>query len=198
MRGPFRCTPECCWAVVRAWHGWSALRRLPYYGMQQPTNSAGRLSKLITQESPPTKRARVELGSSKRDLQKERGAMTGELTMKDMEVEDLRKTVAKRANVVQELAESKKDVVFFKDKVIDAMRLLKGVEKLAAAGKYDIKSSVEKDLEDRSDFFREAANGSEVFWPASGPCAGTVHFQEFPVLYMSPGPSLSPAVRYFD
>ncbi len=31
MRGPFRCTPECCWAVVRAWHGWSALRRLPYY-----------------------------------------------------------------------------------------------------------------------------------------------------------------------
>jgi len=41
-------------------------------------------------------------------------------------------------------------------------------------------------------------NGSEVFWPASGPCAGTVHFQEFPVSYMSPGPSLSPAVRYFD
>lgn len=124
--------------------------------------------------------------------------MTGELMMKDMEVEDLRKTVAKRANVVQELAESKKDVVFFKDKVIDAMRLLKGVEKLAAAGRYDIKSSVEKDLEDRSDFFREAANGSEVFWLASGPCAGTVHFQEFPVSYMSPGPSLSPAVRYFD
>ena len=46
--------------------------------------------------------------------------MAGELTMKDMEVEDLRKTVAKRANVVQELAESKKAVVFFKDKVIDA------------------------------------------------------------------------------
>jgi len=34
----------------------------------------GRLSKLITQESPPTKRARVELGSSKRDLQKQIGA----------------------------------------------------------------------------------------------------------------------------
>jgi len=104
----------------------------------------GRLSELITQESQPTKRARVEFGNNKRDLQKQIGALTGELTMKDMEVEDLRKTVAKRANAVQELAESKKDVVFFEDKVIDAMRLLKGVEKLVAAARYDIKGFVEK------------------------------------------------------
>jgi len=140
----------------------------------------------------------VELGSSKRDWQKERGAMAGELTMKDMEVEDLRKPVAKRANVVQELAESKKDVVFFKDKVIDAMRLLQGVEKLAATARCDIKRSVEKEFDDRGDFFDETANGSEVFWPARGLCARIVYFQEFLVSYMSSGPSLSPALGYFD
>jgi len=136
----------------------------------------GRLSELITQEGPPTKRARVELGSSKRDLQKQIGALTGELTMRDMEVEDLRKTVAKRANAVQELAESKKDVVFFKDKVIDAMRLLKGVENLVAAARYDIKSSVEKEFDDRGDFFDETANNWQRSLLAPAQCT----FRSFP------------------
>lgn len=53
--------------------------------------------------------------------------------------------------------------MFFRDKVIDPIWLLIGVEKIAAAAGYTIKGPVKHDFDIRGNSFVEAANGSEVF-----------------------------------
>lgn len=60
------------------------------------------------------------------------------------------------------------------------MRLLEGVEKFAAAARYDVSGSVEDDLEDRCESSERLLMAAKSFGPRA---AGTVDFQELDSSY---------------